>query len=69
MAYKFMREDAGTRRVLYRNDKNRIYCIQDDGGYGRQRLTFYRCSRDGEPAYALDSIPDPRDFDHYLEPL
>lgn len=65
--YRLVREEPGFHRVLYRAH-GRIYCLQNDGRFGKRDLTFYRCSRDGEPKYALDFIPNEDEFDVYLEP-
>lgn len=65
--YKFMRTDDGYCRAYYRQ-RERIYCIQDEGGFGgRRRLEFYRCTRDGEPSYPVP-MPDETEFDDYVEP-
>ncbi len=66
--YRLMRTDPGFCRVLYRSLTGRIYCIQDDGGWGKQNLTFYQCSQDGEPQAALGFMPGEDEFDVYLVP-
>lgn len=65
--YRLMREEPGLCRVLYRAH-GRVYCIQNDGGFGRRDLTFYQCSRDGEPQAPLGYIPSEDQFDIYVEP-
>ena len=64
--YRFMRVDDCDGRAYYRR-RARIYCIQDEGGYGRRRLEFYRCTADGEPSYPVE-MPDAAEFDEYVEP-
>jgi hypothetical protein len=64
--YKFMREEPGYCRVYYRN-RNAVYCLQNDGGYGLSDVSFYRCTEDGEPTYPID-MPDESDFDQYISP-
>lgn len=64
--YKLMRTEDGLCRTYYRR-RAAIYCIQNEGGYGRQRLEFYRCSSNGEPSYPID-MPGINEFDNYIEP-
>lgn len=64
--YKFLRIDNGKCRVYY--TKNRyLYCIQDDGAWGERKLTFYVCSKDGEPSHEK-ILPAKDEFDRYVEP-
>ncbi len=65
--YRLDREEPNYFRVYYRAH-GRLYCLQNDGGYGKSELTFYACSRDGEPSHALGFIPNPNEFDRYVEP-
>lgn len=64
--YKLMRTEEGFCRVYYRN-RSMVYCLQNDGGWGRRRLEFYRCTPDGEPSYPVP-MPDETEFDNYVEP-
>ena len=50
--FKFDREDRNNCRVYYRADGH-LYCIQNDGEWGKDRFVFYFCTRDGEPSYPL----------------
>lgn len=57
--FSYVREDEGNCRVYYRstgiNSSGRryLYCIQNDGGWGKDDYTFYSCSLDGEPSHKL----------------
>jgi hypothetical protein len=54
--FRFVREDTGNCRVYYRGaglNPGHLYCIQNDGSWGEDRIVFYTCSRDGEPSYAI----------------
>jgi hypothetical protein len=64
--YRLVREEPGLFRVFYRAH-GRLYCLRNDGGFGRKALTFYQC-RNGEPRYALAFIPGEDEFDNYIEP-
>ena len=64
--YRLMRTDDGLCRTYYRR-RAAIYCLQNDGGFGRRRLEFYRCSQDEEPAYPVP-MPGAAEFDDYVEP-
>lgn len=65
--YRLDREEPDLFRVFYRAH-GRLYCLRNDGGYGRRELNFYQCSRNGEPRHALGFIPNPDGFDRYVEP-
>jgi hypothetical protein len=65
--YRLEREEPGLFRVFYRAHGRR-YCLRNDGGHGRRDLTFYQCSRDGEPQQALGFVPNEDEFDRYVEP-
>jgi hypothetical protein len=65
--YRLVREEPGFFRVYYRAH-GRLYCLQNDGGYGRRDLNFYQCSKDGEPLAALGILPGSDEFDVYMEP-
>lgn len=64
--YRLVREEPGLFRVFYRAH-GRLYCLRNDGGFGRRALTFYQC-RNGEPQAALGFIPNANEFDIYVEP-
>jgi hypothetical protein len=65
--YRLERAEPDLFRVLYRAH-GRLYCLRNDGGYGRSNLTFYACNQDGEPKAALAFVPDESEFDVYIEP-
>jgi hypothetical protein len=65
--YRLVREEPDLFRVIYRAH-GRLYCLRNDGGYGRSWLNFYQCNAQGEPMHALTIIPDPDEFDDYREP-
>ena len=68
--YKYAGEESGFYRVYYRlqhTDRRAIYCIQNDGGHGRDDFKFYRCSQDGEPDYEV-KFPDAAEFDRLVYP-
>jgi hypothetical protein len=58
---KFRSEDNGNWRVYYTDSRkrmrNKLYCWQNDGSWGRTFWRFYVCSKDGEPSYSI-SPPD-----------
>ena len=64
--FKFHSEDTGNCRVYYRGDKH-LYCIQNDGAWGKDKFVFYSCSRDGEPSHEL-RMPLVTSFDKKLMP-
>lgn len=64
--FKFDSEDTGNCRVYYRSGKH-LYCIQNDGGWGRDKFVFYSCSRDGEPSHEL-RMPLDSSFDRKVLP-
>lgn len=48
--FEFVRADSGNYRLYYRKRSNRaLYCIQNEGGWGKDRFVFNLCSHDGEP--------------------
>ena len=51
--FKFLREESDNCRTYYRGSKGGLYCIQDDGAFGRKDFKLYRCSEDGEPSHAV----------------
>lgn len=73
--FKFNREDESNCRVYYRSndarlngrDMTHLYCIQNDGGWGKDRFTFYACSHDGEPSHPL-RMPRDTSFDKKIMP-
>lgn len=67
--YKFSHEDPGFYRIYYRSTTNpkHLYCIQNDGGFGRDNFQFYTCSRDGEPSYPI-RMPLDTSFDRKVLP-
>lgn len=65
--YRLERQEPGLFRVFYRAH-GRLYCLRNDGGFGRRNLTFYACNRQGEPRHALGFVPDELEFDVYIEP-
>ena len=65
--YRLLRVESSRFRVFY-TAHGREYCLQNDGGYGRQQLTFYTCNRRGEPRHALGFVPGEDEFDQYVEP-
>lgn len=61
-----MWEDSGNCRVYYRSAiTGGVFCIQDDGAWGRTKLVFYQCSKDGEPEVPLD-MPLPHHFNKLM---
>ena len=64
--YKFQSIDSGNCRAYYKKGRN-LYCIQDDGAWGKRELRFYFCSRDGEPSHNVN-FPTKSEFDRYIEP-
>jgi hypothetical protein len=65
--YRFLREEPGFCKVLYRDNKKRVFALADDGSWGKRKLVFYACSRDGEPSHEIQ-MPPREDFDRYVEP-
>ena len=65
--FKFDVEDTGNCRVYYRGDKQHLYCIQNDGSWGKDKFAFYTCSRNGEPSYEI-RMPLDTSFDHKIMP-
>ena len=73
--FKFDREDTGNYRVYYRGVtpsavRSRgagLYCIQNDGSWGKDNFKFYSCSRDGEPSHEL-RMPFDTSFDKKVLP-
>jgi hypothetical protein len=64
--FKFRNEDSGNCRVYYRGDRF-LYCIQNDGSWGKDKFVFYSCSRDGEPSHEL-RMPLDTSFDRKVMP-
>lgn len=65
--YRLERAEADLFRVFYRAH-GRLYCLRNEGGYARRNLVFYACNHAGEPRYALGFIPEPEEFDEFIEP-
>jgi hypothetical protein len=65
--YRLERAEPQLFRAFYRAH-GRIYCLVNEGGHGRPKLTFYSCGHDGEPRRALGFVPDEHEFDVYVEP-
>lgn len=67
--YTMVREDPGNFRVYFRKVGNgSLYCFQNDGSWGNDRVTFNLCSRDGEPECEA-TMPVKADVDVWLMPL
>lgn len=64
--YIFQSVDSGNCRVYYKKGP-RLFCIQDDGAWGRRKLVFCVCSRDGEPSHEVN-FPPKSEFNRYIEP-
>jgi hypothetical protein len=64
--YNFVGEDSGNCRVYYRGGKH-LYCIQNDGSWGKDKFIFYTCSRDGEPSHEI-RMPLDTSFDTKVMP-
>jgi len=52
---------------MYRDEKKRVFAVADDGGWGKRKIVFYACSRDGEPDHEVP-MPPREAFDRYVEP-
>jgi hypothetical protein len=68
--FKFHNEDPGFCRVYYKSvgvNPGHLYCIQNDGSWGKDKFVFYTCSRDGEPSYEL-RMPLDTSFDRKIMP-
>lgn len=66
--FRFLQEDRGNCRVYYRSiATKRLYCIQQNGSWGKDNFRFYPCTQDGEPEYDVD-IPEASKFDRYVLP-
>jgi hypothetical protein len=64
--FKFSHEDTGNCRVYFKGDRH-LYCIQNDGSWGKDNYVFYSCSRDGEPSCELRTPLD-TSFDRKVMP-
>jgi hypothetical protein len=51
-ALTFSKTDHDNCRVYYSGGEGGVYAFQEASG---QRVTCYRCSRDGEPDYPIDA--------------
>ena len=61
--YKLYKRDSGNFRVYYKHTiLKALYCIQNDGAWGKDDYKFYSCTKDGEPSYAVD-FQQADDFD------
>jgi hypothetical protein len=72
--FEFAANDPGNCRVYYRNAGNvnsvrrrHLYCIQNDGSWGKDKFVFYTCSRDGEPSHEI-RMPLDSSFDRKVMP-
>lgn len=66
--FKFLHEDAGYYRAYYRRNETRaLYCIQNEGAWGKDRFVFNLCSSDGEPDHAVEFPPEAA-FDRLIYP-
>ena len=65
--YRFICEEPGFCRTLFKDKCGRVYCLQDDGRAGVRDIKFYACSRDGEPSHEVQ-MPEKEKFDKYVEP-
>ena len=59
--YKFKERYDGECRVYYRLPNVGLFCIQNDGSWGTDKMVFYRCSKDGEPSHEVP-MPPPEQF-------
>ena len=67
--FKFKYEDSGNCRVYYKNTTTPagLFCIQNDGSWGKDKYMFYVCSRDGEPSHEM-RMPLDESFDKKVMP-
>jgi hypothetical protein len=68
--FKVSHEDNGNCRVYYHGagiNGGHLYCIQNDGSWGKDDFAFYTCSRDGEPSYKI-RMPLDTSFDRKVMP-
>jgi hypothetical protein len=76
--FKFHSEDVGNYRVYYKRNREFIngeltkrltdwFCIQNNGGWGKDDYQWYVCSSDGEPSHTL-SFPHESSFDKLIYP-
>jgi hypothetical protein len=65
--YMFKQEDYDNCRIYYKRDNGRVYCIQDDGAWGKRMFKFYACSADGEPSHDV-TFPSEDQFDRLIYP-
>ena len=62
---KFVREEPGFCRVMYRGSEDRVlYALQDDSPLG---LDMYECTKDGEPSWSV-AMPIKSRFDKFIDP-
>jgi len=69
--YHYAGEDSGYYRVYYKkknNNKTMLYCIQNDGSWGKDNYKLYTCSKDGEPCCELKHFPPAKEFDNLIYP-
>ena len=64
--FTFKYEDPGNCRVYYKSDRH-LYCIQNDGSWGKDKFMFYACSKDGEPSHEV-GMPIDASFDKKVMP-
>lgn len=65
--YKFAYADPGNYRTYYRLHNRVLYCIQNEGSWGKDNFVFNQCSRDGEPAWPV-KFPEETEFDKLIYP-
>ena len=65
---KFIREDPGFCRVLYRGSVDRvIYAIHNAGRFGEDDYCFYQCTKDGEASWEC-AFPIKSRFNKFILP-
>lgn len=65
---KFVREEPGFCRVMYRGSQDRVlYALTRENWPTPNALNFYQCTNDGEPSWTV-KMPARERFDKYVEP-
>jgi hypothetical protein len=66
--YKYIKDDPGFLRVYYKLvGTGRWFCIQNNGGWGKDKFEFCPCTSDGEPEFEV-AMPPEDAFDHFILP-
>lgn len=68
--FKYLREERGQCRTMYRSAKHGgLYALVSGGRYARpgEEWEFYVCTRDGEPNHQI-AMPAPDEFDRLVYP-